>query len=310
MSSSKLSEEGIQLKTGEESGMRKSSIYREIEKRNFISLTDDFSNSAQYAGFSFEEQIEFNMKNFGKNLKNKDDIPIIICFNSTDIEREYSKYLTHVKSTCNEIGVTTTIIPSKIKCIITSYDKVEYVKSLASKYDINVLGYDFNNKFEKRFIDKNGKFYSILNSDIIIDEKEFQKSKEVIKENIKKININRSNKNLNNKEPMDNIEQSTTNFEHLSEDLSIQLASNIKMEILFYLTEKYNNGVTFIPITTSDLITKYNMNKDVAQRLALEINTMLESYIQEKEQQMKNFTPYVSNDYKNEKSTATSAKHR
>lgn len=310
-SSSELKEKGIQLLTGEERTMNQS-FDNNIEKRNFISLTDDFDTAALYAGFSYEEQIEFNIKNFGKSLKKDEDVPIIICFNGTDIKREYGKSLAHVKSTCNEIGVTTSINPSNVKCIITSYDKVEYVKSLASKYGIDVMGYDFNDKFKKRLIDKKGKFYSILNYDIIIDEEEFEKSKEQIKENLKKRNINRSNQNLNNEECIEykqkveesknqeNIGQLANNCEHLSEDLSMQLASNVKMDIVFYLTGQYDIGGTFIPITANDLIAKYNINENVAQILALEINTMLEGYIQEKEQQKENFTPYVLDGFEEE----------
>ena len=290
-SSSELSEKEIQLRTGEEYERNKSSMYG-IEKRNFISLTDDFDNSALYAGFPYEEQTEFISKNYGKDLKPKEDIPIIICFNGTDIEQKYSNSLAYVKSTCNEIGVTTSINPSDIRCIITSYDKMENVKSLASKYGIDVLGYDFNNKFEKRFVDKKGKFYSRLNFDIVVDEQEFEKSKDVIKEMLKERNINRNNQNNMNGISTNFSTSNVSNQGYLGEDLSMTIASDVRMDSVFYLIEQYNNGVPFTPITADDLISKYNIDENIARRLALEINIILESYIQEKEKQKENYTPY------------------
>ena len=266
-SSSELKEKGIQLSTGEEHIVNKI-LNGNIKQRNFISLTDYFDTAAGYAGFVREEEEEYYIKNFGKSLKNDANVPIIICFNGTDIKKEYGKSFTYVESDLTEIGVTTLIHPSNIKCIITSYDKVEYVKSLVAKYNIDVLGYDSNDTFEKSSIEKKGKFYSALDSDIIIDEKAFEDAKDLITENLQKRN----------------------NSEHLSEDLSMQLAEGVKMDIVFDLTEQYNNGVTFIPITANDLIAKYNMNENVAQRLALEINTMLEGYIRAKEKQKENYT--------------------
>ena len=173
--------------------------------------------------------------------------------------------MVNVKSDCNEIGVTESINSSDIKCIITSYDKMDYVKSLASKYGIDVLGYDFNNKFEKRLIDKKGKFYNKLNYDIKIDEQEFESSKEIIKETLKESN------NRNNDVPKRKL---------LGEDLSMKLASNVKWDIVFDLKNKYDKENSFIPVTADDLIDKYNMNENVAQRLALEIDKMLEGNIQ------------------------------
>ena len=78
------------------------------------------------------------------------------------------------------------------------------------------------------------------------------------------------------------------------------IASDIKMDIVFNLTEKYNSGIPFKPLTPNDLITKYNMNETVAQQLALEVNTMLENYIREKEYQMKNYTPFVLDRFEKE----------
>lgn len=282
-SSSELSEKGIQLRTGEEYDIKKNSMH-DVGKRAFISLTDDFSTSAGYAGFPYEEQTEFFTKNYGESLKSDEDIPIILCFNGTDIKQEYGKSLVDVKSTCNEIGITASINSSDIKCIITSYDKMEYVKSLASKHGIDVLGYDLNNKLQKRFIDKKGKFYSISNNDIAVDEQEFENSKDIIKETLKQSN-NRNNMNeLSNHSSISNIP--------IEEDSTMAIPSDIKMDTVFDLAEQYNNGGPFTPATANDLIAKYNINESVAQQLALEINTMIEGYIQGKEEQKENSTPY------------------
>ena len=57
-----------------------------------------------------------------------------------------------------------------------------------------------------------------------------------------------------------------------------------------------NNGIPFIPITVDDLIKKYNINEIVAERLTSEINTMVELYIQERE----NYSPYVLDGFNEE----------
>ncbi len=287
ISSSELNENGIQLKTGEE--YKKSNILGiNDDKRGFVSLTDEFDIAATtYAGFPYEEQSEFAKQQFGKDLSN-DDIPIIICFNGNDIKQKYNDSLITVKSDVTEIGLSSSINPSDIKCIITSYDKMEYVKSIASKYGIDVLGYDNNNRYEKRLInDKEGKFYS---SNMEVDEKEFEKLKEKLKAK-KDGQINLNDKSTTN------VEQET---KHLSEDLSMMYASDLKMDIVFNLTQQYNNGVPFIPITADNLIFKYNINENVAQRLASEINTMVENYIHEKEYQKQNYTPFVLDGFEEE----------
>ena len=83
------------------------------------------------------------------------------------------------------------------------------------------------------------------------------------------------------------------NADSLSEDLSMMYALDLKMDIVFNLTQQYNNGVPFIPITADNLISKYNINENVAQRLASEINTMLENYVQEKKFQKENYKPFI-----------------
>ncbi len=295
-SSLELSKKGIQLATGEEHTMNMS-FNNNTEKRTFISLTDNFDNSALYAGFPYEEQTEYVKKYYGKDLKSDEDIPIIICFNGNDIEQKYSESLTTIKSTCNEIGVNSSIDSSDIRCIITSYDKMEYVKSLVAKNGIDVLGYNHNNKFQKRLInDKKGKFYSILNSNIDVDEQEFENCKDMIKETLKESKINRNNQNNTNEILNNSSINNVTNGEHLDENSSMVIASNAKMDIVLNLIEQYNNGIPFIPITVDDLIKKYNINEIVAERLTSEINTMVELYIQERE----NYSPYVLDGFNEE----------
>ena len=280
-SSAKLNEEGIKLTTGEE--YTTNMLFQaNAEKRNFVSLTDNFNNAASYADFPYEEQTEYAKKYYGKDLKVEKNIPIIICFSNTDIEQKYGKSLVMVKSTCNEIGINSSINSSDIKCIITSYDKMEYVKSLVAPYKIDVLGYNYNNTFQKRLInDKKEKFYTILNSDIVVDEQEFENCKARIKEKLK--------------------ESSRNNItEHLDKDLSMMAASTLKNDLALDLIEQYNNGIMVTPIMASNLINKYNINEEIAEQLASEINAMVKLYVQEKEKQ-KNDTPYVLDDYNEEK---------
>ena len=120
-SSSELNEKEIELKTGEEYAIRNTKYYSEhkLPKRGFISLTDDFTTSAQYADFRYEEEDEYFI-NRGEIIERNKNIPIILCFNGTDIKQEHGKSLVNVKSDCNEIGVTESINSSDIKCIITS----------------------------------------------------------------------------------------------------------------------------------------------------------------------------------------------
>lgn len=323
-SSTELNNQKIQLKTGEEYKMNQSGIYGGIEKRHFISLTDDFNTSVSYASFYSDEEIEYFRRNYGKELKGE---PIIICFNGNDIAQKYGNSLAHIQSTCNEIGITTSIDLSDIKCIITSYDKIEYVQSIASKFGIDVLGYNPNNKFSKGLNANNsGKFYTIQNNDIVIDEAEFARSKETIKEKLRSSNNNGVNvsssidsyaemiNELNSSQNEINInnEQSTNNLsnsELLNDDLSMKIASDIKMDIVFDLTAQYNNGNLVAPLTTNDLVAKYHINEKVAQQLATEINTMISEYIQSKKEIENNHTPYVLDDFEDEQQEI-SHKHR
>ena len=287
MSSTQLKENEIQLNTGEENG-KNNILGLQDEKRTFVSLTDHFDTAAtKYAKFPFEESVEYSKKLFGKDLSDNDGIPILVCFNGNDIKEKYSESIVNVKSDLTEIGIESSINPADIKCVITSYDKIDYVKSIASQYGIDVLGYDNNDKFKKRFYDREGKFYS---SNLEVDEKEFERTKERIK--LKKDSQN----NLDGKSTP-NIEQKA---EHLSEDLSMMYASDLKMDIVFNLTQQYNSGVPFIPVTADNLIYKYNINESVAQKLASEINTMLENYIREKEYQQQNYTTYVFDGFEEE----------
>lgn len=319
LSSTELSEQEIQLRTGEEYKMNQSNIYGGVEKRHFVSLTDDFKTSVGYAGFHSKEQIEFFKTNYGKELK---DEPIIICFNSDDIAQKYGNSLVHVQSTCNEIGLTTSISPSDIKCIITSYEKIEYVQSLASKFGIDVLGYDPSYKFDKGLnVNSSGKFYTRQNYDIVIDEQEFARSKEALKEKLSKSNNSKTNTSsisdsysemiseLNNSQ--NEIEQSTNKLSNsglLNDDLSMKIASDVKMDIVFDLTTQYNSGKSIAPLTANALSARYNINERVAQQLAGEINSMVSAYIQTKEE-ISNRTPYVLDGF-DEEEQEISHKHR
>ena len=295
-SSSELDKREIQLSTGEEQTMNKA-FGGNIEKRSFISLTDDFDTSVSYAGFPYEEQTEYAKKYYGKELESDREIPIIVCLNGNNIEQQYSESLVTVKSTCNEIGINSSISPSDIKCIITSYDNIEYVKNLTSDYGIDVLGYNHNDKFAERLIaDKEDKFYSILSHDVVINEEKFAKCKESIKEKMKK-----SKTNIPSTGGVSSVEK-------LNDDLSMKIASDVKMDIVFDLTVQYNSGISVVPITADALSAKYNMNERVAQQLASEVNEMVFGYIKSKEEHKKNYVPYVLDGFEEEKETTI--KHR
>lgn len=295
-SSSELDKREIQLSTGEEQTMNKA-FGGNIEKRSFISLTDDFDTSVSYAGFPYEEQTEYAKKYYGKELESDREIPIIVCLNGNNIEQQYSESLVTVKSTCNEIGINSSISPSDIKCIITSYDNIEYVKNLTSDYGIDVLGYNHNDKFAERLIaDKEDKFYSILSHDVVINEEKFAKCKESIKEKMKK-----SKTNIPSTGGVSSVEK-------LNDDLSMKIASDVKMDIVFDLTAQYNSGISVVPITADALSAKYNMNERVAQQLSSEVNEMVFGYIKSKEEHKKNYVPYVLDGFEEEKETTI--KHR
>lgn len=299
--SSELDKREFQLRTGEEQAMNKA-FGGNVEKRSFISLTDDFDTSVSYAGFPYEEQTEYAKKYYGKEVKSDGEIPIIVCLNGNNIEQQYGGSLVTVKSTCNEIGINSSISPSDIKCIITSYDNIEYVKNLTSDYGIDVLGYNHNDKFAERLIaDKEDKFYSILSHDVVINEEKFANCKESIKEELKK-------SKTNNLESNSSSVSSNSSVELLNDDLSMKIAADVKMDIVFDLTAQYNNGMSVVPITADALSAKYNMNEIVAQQLAIEINSMISAYIQSKEEQKNNYTPYVLDGFEDEKETTI--KHR
>lgn len=278
LSSLDLDKRDIQLRTGEEYGINKI-LGVNMGKRGFISLTDNFNTAVSYAGFPCKEETEYFKQYYGIELKCDREIPIIVCLNGNDIKQQYSESLGIVESTCNEIGITSSISPSNIKCIITSYNNIEYVKSLTSDYGIDVLGYDCNDKFN---------FYSVFNKDVVVNEEKFEKYKELIKAKMKKSKTN----NIS----IDGVSTPET----LSYDLSVKIASNVKMDIVFDLTAQYNNGMSVVPITADALITKYNMNERVAQQLASEINEMVFGYIQSKEEEKNNYTPCILDGFEDE----------
>ena len=65
---------------------------------------------------------------------------------------------------------------------------------------------------------------------------------------------------------------------------------------------KYNNGIPFTPVTANDLKSKYSFNDKDAQRLAIEINEMLEGYI--------GYTQESEKSTKPEEEIIQSSKHR
>lgn len=79
----------------------------------------------------------------------------------------------------------------------------------------------------------------------------------------------------------DNI--SSEDVQYVANELNDSIGSivelDIKWDIIFDLTNKYNNGIPFTPVTANDLKSKYSFNDKDAQRLAIEINEMLEGYI-------------------------------
>ena len=117
--SSELDNKGIELKTGEELAMNNHPNIWSVEKREFVSLTDNYHTAVHYAGFPNEE-IDLLAKQYG--IMPKDDTPIILCFNGESIKQNYSQSIVNVSSTCNEIGITSSINPSEIKYIITTHD--------------------------------------------------------------------------------------------------------------------------------------------------------------------------------------------
>lgn len=94
----------------------------------------------------------------------------------------------------------------------------------------------------------------------------------------------------------------------LNDSISSIIASDVKMDIVFDLTEQYNKGIPFTPSTANDLKLKYSINDKYAQQLAAEINSMIQGYIQDKEKAKENYTPFVLDGFDEE--TIQSGKHR
>lgn len=79
----------------------------------------------------------------------------------------------------------------------------------------------------------------------------------------------------------------------VNDDLSMMVADEVKWNIIFDMYEKYNNGFPFVPITPDDLKSRYNINSNISQILALEINTIVKNHINEKEKSKTNYQPYI-----------------
>ncbi len=126
------------------------------------------------------------------------------------------------------------------------------------------------------------------------------------------VNVIDDNNKSNNDSELFNSSVSISNTKnngHFNEDLSMMRVSEVRMNILLYLIEQYNKGISLPPITPQELIDKFNINERIAQQLTIEINSMIEAYIQEKKQESKNYTPYILDDFSNEIHNYSS-KHR
>ncbi len=86
----------------------------------------------------------------------------------------------------------------------------------------------------------------------------------------------------------------------IDDNLSMMTADEIKWNIIFDLQEKYNQGYPYIPINLNTLISQYKISDSVAQKLATEINTMMQNYICEKENAKKNYQPYYLDGFEEE----------
>lgn len=79
----------------------------------------------------------------------------------------------------------------------------------------------------------------------------------------------------------------------LNDSTSSIIASSVKTDIIFDLIEQYNKGIPFKYLTVNDLKSKYGINDKYAQQLAAEINSMIQGYIQSKENAKENHTPWA-----------------
>lgn len=107
----------------------------------------------------------------------------------------------------------------------------------------------------------------------------------------------------------DNISKEDVQYvsNELNDTISSIIASDIEMDIVFDLTEQYHKGIPFTPLTANNLKSKYNINDKYSQQLSTEINTMVQGYIQSKENAKENSTPFVLDEFEEE--TVQSGKH-
>ena len=78
----------------------------------------------------------------------------------------------------------------------------------------------------------------------------------------------------------------------INDALSFTIAGEMKMDIVFDLTEKINNGIQFVPLDINSIKSYVNINDEYALQLANEVNEMLNNYTTFKAQ-MKNRQPLI-----------------
>lgn len=107
-------------------------------------------------------------------------------------------------------------------------------------------------------------------------------------------------KHISNNSPDITSKDNSSVERTIDNNLSMMIADEIKWNIIFDLQEKYNQGYPDIPINSNTLISQYKISDSVAQKLATEINTMMQNYIYEKENSKKNYQPYYLDGFEEE----------
>lgn len=133
-----------------------------------------------------------------------------------------------------------------------------------------------------------------------INSQEYRKGKsytEDVSNNIPTTN----DKHVSNNSPDITSKDNSSVERKLDDDLSMMIGDEIKWNIIFELQEKYNQGYPFIPINSNTLISQYKISDGVAQKLATEINTIMQNYIYEKENSKKNYQPYYLDGFEEER---------
>ena len=120
----------IEVSTGE-------SRTRIDDKRSFVSLTDCLEESLKYANLTPKSSNSKNkLLNFG----------VII---GTSFEDMNGLKVLEIESDISEIGVKEQLPLDRIKFLAVPDDKVEFVKKMVGKKDIDVISMDFRDEFFK-----------------------------------------------------------------------------------------------------------------------------------------------------------------